>query len=131
MSVWTADVQAVLICPKTQASAMYYKTKLQVHNFTCFNLGNKEGYCYPWEEYELPTSSDLPSMKHVLLQHQGVSQDSKSGRPKYVCWCRLIFVWAWSDKNMWFGMLLQFFVLRSCALIQSYLGILCFQKDKE
>ena len=35
VSVWTVDVQAVLICSKTQASAMYYKTKLQVHNFTC------------------------------------------------------------------------------------------------
>ena len=39
---------------------------------------------------------------------QGVSQDSKSGSPKYVCGCRLVF--GWSDKNMRFGMLLQFFV---------------------
>lgn len=40
--VWTMDLQAVLLCPKTKASTMYYKTKLQVHNFTCINLGNKD-----------------------------------------------------------------------------------------
>ena len=46
------DVQAVLTCPKTKASTMYYKSKLQVHNCNCFNLGTKEAYCYPWEEHE-------------------------------------------------------------------------------
>lgn len=59
ISVWTVDVQAVLIYPKTKASTMYYKTKLQVHNYTCFNLGNKEGYCYPWKEHEGDLSAEV------------------------------------------------------------------------
>ncbi|XP_029281715.1 SH3 domain-binding glutamic acid-rich-like protein 2 [Cottoperca gobio] len=42
-SVWTMDFEAVLMCPKTQASCLYYKTKLQVHNFTLFDLKTKEG----------------------------------------------------------------------------------------
>ena len=41
VSVWTMDVQAVLTSPKTKASTVYYKSKLQVHNYTCFNLGKK------------------------------------------------------------------------------------------
>ena len=28
ISVWTMDMQAVLLCPKTKASSLYYKTKL-------------------------------------------------------------------------------------------------------
>lgn len=67
VSVWTMDVQAVLICPKTKASTMYYKTKLQVHNYTCFNLGNKEGYCYPWEEHEGNLSVEV--FAHLQYQH--------------------------------------------------------------
>lgn len=59
LSVWTMDLQCVLLCPKTKASTMYYKTKLQMHNFTCFNLGNKDGYCYPWEEHEGSLSSEV------------------------------------------------------------------------
>ena len=41
-SEWTMDHQAVHLCPKTNASSAYYKTKVQVHNMTYFNLGNKE-----------------------------------------------------------------------------------------
>ena len=66
VSVWTMDVQAVFTCPKTKASTMYYKTKLQVHNYTCFNLGTKEGYCYPWEEHE----GDLSAEVFAYLQYQ-------------------------------------------------------------
>ena len=34
--VFTMDVQAVLICPLMKASALYYKSKLIVHNFTIY-----------------------------------------------------------------------------------------------
>lgn len=58
-SVWTMDCQVVLQCPKTQSSAMYYKTKLQVHNFTLYNMETMEGYCYLWDETEGDLSSDM------------------------------------------------------------------------
>ncbi len=32
------DLQALLLCPKLKASALYYKTKLAVHNFTVYNM---------------------------------------------------------------------------------------------
>lgn len=64
-SVWTMDLQAVLLCPETQASSMYYKTKLQVHNFTLFDLRTKEGYCYIWDE----SQGDLSSEVFACLQY--------------------------------------------------------------
>ncbi|XP_064112225.1 uncharacterized protein LOC135219404 [Macrobrachium nipponense] len=64
-SVWTMDLQAFLLCPKTMASSMYYKTKLQVHNFTLYNLHSKNGYCYLWNE----TEGDLRSEVFAYLQY--------------------------------------------------------------
>ena len=67
MSVWTMDMQAVLLCPKTKASSLYYKTKLQVHNFTLYNLGTKDGYCYAWDEAEGNLNSEVFS--HIQTAH--------------------------------------------------------------
>ena len=51
----------VTICPKTNASSMYYKTKLQLHNFrpTLHNLKSKDGYYYFWCETEGDLSGDV------------------------------------------------------------------------
>lgn len=48
--VLTIDLQSVLLCPKTEASAMYYKQKLQLHNFTFYVLNNKDVTLYVWHE---------------------------------------------------------------------------------
>ena len=52
ISCWTMDAQAVLLCPRTPASSMYYKSKLQIHNFTFFGLVTKSGHSYVWDETE-------------------------------------------------------------------------------
>jgi len=39
--VYTMDLEAVMLRPLLKASALYYKTKLAVHNFTVFSLANK------------------------------------------------------------------------------------------
>ena len=64
VSVWTMDVQAVLLCPNTKASSMY--NKLQVHNLTFYNSQTKEGYCYVWDE----TDGDLSSEVFASIQYQ-------------------------------------------------------------
>jgi hypothetical protein len=56
--VFTMDLQSVLLAPRVEASAMYYKTKLCVHNFTFFDLHSKAGYCYVWHEGEGGLSSN-------------------------------------------------------------------------
>ena len=40
--VLTMDVQAVQLLPHLQASALYFKQKLAVHNFTLYNLANDD-----------------------------------------------------------------------------------------
>lgn len=36
--VFTSDLEAVEVCPYLNASTLYYKTKLNIHNFTTYNL---------------------------------------------------------------------------------------------
>ncbi|CAB3224987.1 unnamed protein product [Arctia plantaginis] len=48
--VFTQDVESVKLAPYLQASAIYYKTKLCVHNFTLYNLATKEVMCYWFDE---------------------------------------------------------------------------------
>lgn len=44
------DLQKVLPVPKAEVSQLYYKRKLAVYNFTVYDMGNKQGYCYMWHE---------------------------------------------------------------------------------
>ena len=60
------DLLSVLLCPKTEASCMFYRTKLQVHNFTLFCLDTAEGYCYVWDE----VNGGLSSNVFAWLQYQ-------------------------------------------------------------
>jgi hypothetical protein len=52
VKVLTMDVQSVLLSPKIEASAMYYKTKLSCHNFTLYDMKTKDVKCYFWHEGE-------------------------------------------------------------------------------
>lgn len=49
------------------ASALYYKTKLQVHNMTFYNLQSHEGYCYLWDETEGDLSAEM--FTHIHYKH--------------------------------------------------------------
>ena len=42
VKVFTMDLQAVLLSPKLNTSALYYQTKLAVHNFTMFDLATAD-----------------------------------------------------------------------------------------
>lgn len=48
--VLTVDVQAVQGVPATNASCLYFKTKLNLHNYTVYNECSKEVMCYVWPE---------------------------------------------------------------------------------
>ena len=84
VSVWTMDLQAVLLCPKTKASGMYYKTKLKVHNFTLFNLHTKEGFCYTWDESEGNLSSEM--FAHFLYKHFDKVLDGNTKITEIIIW---------------------------------------------
>ncbi|KAK7449366.1 hypothetical protein BaRGS_00040017 [Batillaria attramentaria] len=107
-SVWTMDTQAVLLCPKTNASALYYKTKLQVHNLTFYNLKTKEGYCKVWDETEGDLSSEMfaylqfrhfedylrshPSIQTLIVWSDGCSYQNKN--------CNLANVYLYLSETM-------------------------------
>lgn len=48
--VITMHLQSVLTCPKTEANSMYYKMKLQLHNFTIYELRSQNVEMYVWDE---------------------------------------------------------------------------------
>ena len=56
-AVFTEDTEALLIAPHNRSSAMFYRTKLNVHNLSYFNLKNKEVMNYIWTE----VSAGLPA----------------------------------------------------------------------
>jgi len=56
--VFTMDLQQLLLCPKSFSSAVYYKRKLCVHNFTFYDTVSKDGSCYLWHEGEGGLDSD-------------------------------------------------------------------------
>ena len=51
-------IRVVLLCPSLNASALYYKTKLKVHNFIVFDLQSKDAFCYLWHEAEGGLNAD-------------------------------------------------------------------------
>lgn len=44
------DLQQVLPCPKIEVGEAYYKRKLSTFNFTVYDIGKKECFCYMWYE---------------------------------------------------------------------------------
>ena len=45
-TIMTMDLQVVLLAPRVFANANYYKTKLYWHDFTIYNLSNRDVVCY-------------------------------------------------------------------------------------
>ncbi|CAH0682478.1 unnamed protein product [Chilo suppressalis] len=48
--VATFDMQKILTCPFGNVSIFYYKRKLNLYNFTVYDVAQKSGYCYMWTE---------------------------------------------------------------------------------
>ncbi|KAL4084850.1 hypothetical protein QTP88_027732 [Uroleucon formosanum] len=67
--IFTMDLQFVLLCPKSNVSSLYYKTKLIVHNFTIYDLKRKNEFCFLWNEIEGGLSSnEFSSIMIYFLQ---------------------------------------------------------------
>lgn len=87
------DVQAVLLCPYLKASALYYRRKLKLHNFTLYNLKTGEGYCYLWDESEggvnadefatfvtnfISTEINVNVIKHIIIYGDGCTKQNRN-----------------------------------------------------
>ncbi|XP_050509077.1 uncharacterized protein LOC126886255 [Diabrotica virgifera virgifera] len=64
------DLQAVLPCPTGEASSFYYVSKLNVFNFTLYDIKSHEGTCFLWHEGEaLRGSNEIGSCILKFLQN--------------------------------------------------------------
>lgn len=70
------DVEGVVLCPKLLASALYFKSKLQVHNFTLYDIVTHDSTNYVWDETEgdLQSSTFVTIIIHHLEQRIKTSQ---------------------------------------------------------
>ncbi|KAE8749137.1 hypothetical protein FOCC_FOCC004043 [Frankliniella occidentalis] len=50
IAVCSFDLQKQLTCPKSEDSAMYYRSKLNIYNFTVVNHVERVGTCFLWHE---------------------------------------------------------------------------------
>lgn len=84
--LYTVDVQAVLLSPKSNISSLYYKTKLCVHNLCYFDLNNKDGFCYLWHEGEGGLNAEeFSSCFHFFIENQVIPFIGEEKR-KVVFW---------------------------------------------
>ncbi|KAJ8685237.1 hypothetical protein QAD02_021030 [Eretmocerus hayati] len=51
------DFQKILSTPKSESSSLYYKRKLNVYHFTIYSVGEHQGYCFVWSEYDAKKGS--------------------------------------------------------------------------
>lgn len=69
--VYTVDLQSLLLCPKSNASALYYRRKLSVHNLCFYDLKTHDGFCYLWNESEGElTANEFASIMYHFIESQ-------------------------------------------------------------
>ena len=72
----TLDLLAVLLAPALKASALYYRTKLCVHNFTIYDSTTRDAACYVWQEVEggLTANEFAPCLCHYIESNLSCEQ---------------------------------------------------------
>lgn len=82
--VFTVDLQAVLMAPRSKISSLYYRTKLQIHNLAFYNLKNKDGYFYLWNETEGGLNSEEFASIWVSLIENKVLRQNEQAKPNKI-----------------------------------------------
>ena len=113
--VLTVDLQEVLLAPRVFANANYYKTKLCCHDFTIYNVSNRDVMCYFWHEVngELKSSN----FASCILDHlESVVDDSVSTVILYSDGC------CYQNRNVTLpSALIHFAVSRRKTIFQKFL----------
>lgn len=112
--VLTADVQAVKLAPFFNASALYYKTKLCVHNYTVFDLTSHDATCYWWNE----SQGELVASVFASCLIDYIDKHKDSGKP--------IVIWTdgctYQNRNSVISSaLLMFSITNNIIIEQKYL----------
>ena len=82
--VITVDVEAVQNIPKTEASCLYFKTRLNLHNYTFYNVTSGDVVCYVWPETEGGLTANVFSS--CLIDYLDRSRNKYPGLRKLTIW---------------------------------------------
>jgi hypothetical protein len=87
------DVQAVQTIPKLEASCLYFKTRLNLHNYTVYNIGTQEVVYYVWPETSagltasvfasclldyLDQITETPSLEQIIMWSDGCGAQNRN-----------------------------------------------------
>lgn len=92
IKVITVDLQSLLVCPKLNASALYYKMKLSCHNYTVYDLVTHAALCYFWHEcdgeltsniftsclFDYLTNLDLKGIENIVIYSDGCGYQNRN-----------------------------------------------------
>lgn len=115
-TVLSQDLQAVKVCPMLNASALYYKTKLCMHNFTVYDLVSHHTKCYWFDE----TAADLKASTFASLIIDYLTEHATDSE------INEIIIWSdgctYQNRNAILANgLLSFSVEKKVTIIQKYL----------
>lgn len=115
--VLTMDLQAVKVCPFITASAVYYKTKLCVHNFSIYDLASHDCTCYWFNE----TDGDLTASTYASFITDYLTRH---------CLPKRLPIIIYSDgctsqnrNNILANALLNFSIQHEVSIVQKYLEV--------
>ena len=78
--VVTEDTEGLLISPRNDSNAMFYRTKLNCHNLTYYNLKTKDSMNYLWTEVSgslkapVFTTIHIDYLEQAILQNPGTTE---------------------------------------------------------
>ena len=78
--VVTEDTEALLIAPRNDSNAMFYRTKLNCHNLTYYNLKTKDAINFLWTEVSgglkapVFTTIHLDFLTQALEENPGITE---------------------------------------------------------
>lgn len=74
------DLEQVLLTPHSFESSLYYKRRLSTYNFTIYDMGTTEGYCFVWNE----AVSSRGACEIVTCVFNFIEKMTKKGKKKFV-----------------------------------------------
>lgn len=102
------DFQKVLQCPFGETSVFFYKRKLNLHNFTIYNLASHQGHCYLWDEtIASQGSSEVSSCLYKFMLEE---KNKNNNVNKFIFWTdncpgqnknKILFsFYSWASKKL-------------------------------
>lgn len=108
--VYTVDLQSLLLCQMSNASALYYRRKLSVHNLTVFYLKTQDVFCYLGREEGDLSANKFASIWTHFIESQlplrnnankiTILNDSCNYQNRKAVMSNALYIWPISTKSL-------------------------------